>query len=177
MKPENYKGPLNKASVIKHLLDIYPNLKAIVLKEGSIGSSWWSKQTVEEATQKGLPTAASGNLNVTFAPAHSDKTGDMPVIDTTGAGDCFTGAFAVKYAECLDVFESLCFANFAAYICTTKVGAQNAPERSEVEKLMQENPICPKEATSQYEELSNAPETPTNEDSLETCSVDTTEET
>jgi hypothetical protein len=56
MKPDNYTGPCDKASVIKHLLDIYPNLKAIVLKEGAIGSSWWSKQKTE-----GAPTA-SDNL-------------------------------------------------------------------------------------------------------------------
>lgn len=123
MKPADYTGPTDKASVIRHLLDIYPKMKSIVLKEGSLGSSWWSKQQTE-----GAPTA-SDNLNVIFAPAHSDKTGEFKVIDTTGAGDCFTGAFAVKYAECLNIFDSLCFANFAAYICTTKVGAQNAPTR------------------------------------------------
>jgi len=43
MKPADYSGPSDKASVIRHLLDIYPNMKSIVLKEGSLGSSWWSK--------------------------------------------------------------------------------------------------------------------------------------
>jgi sugar/nucleoside kinase (ribokinase family) len=113
-------------------------MKAIVLKEGAIGSSWWSK-------------TANDNLDVVFAPAHKDTKGDLKVVDTTGAGDCFTGAFAVRYAECKNVFDSLCFANFSAYLCVTKVGAQNSPTRQEVEKLMKENPICSKAAAEEYE--------------------------
>tara|TARA_A100000164_G_scaffold367511_1_gene389558 strand:- start:1125 stop:2036 length:912 start_codon:yes stop_codon:yes gene_type:complete len=46
-----------------------------------------------------------------------------PVIDTTGAGDAFNGAFAVGLANDLEIKEALTFANKAAGISTTKLGA------------------------------------------------------
>ena len=46
-----------------------------------------------------------------------------PVIDTTGAGDAFNGAFAVGLANDLEIKEALTFANKVAGISTTKLGA------------------------------------------------------
>ena len=45
------------------------------------------------------------------------------VIDTTGAGDAFNGAFAVGLANDLDIKEALSFANKVAGISTTRSGA------------------------------------------------------
>ena len=45
------------------------------------------------------------------------------VIDTTGAGDAFNGAFAVGLANDLDVKDALIFANKVAGISTTRLGA------------------------------------------------------
>ena len=45
------------------------------------------------------------------------------VIDTTGAGDAFNGAFAVGLANDLDIKEALSFANKVAGISTTRLGA------------------------------------------------------
>jgi len=36
---------------------------------------------------------------------------DLKLIDTTGAGDCFTGAFAVKVAEGVPYDKAIEFAN------------------------------------------------------------------
>ena len=47
----------------------------------------------------------------------------QPVIDTTGAGDAFNGAFAVGLANDLDIKEALSFANKVAGISTTRLGA------------------------------------------------------
>ncbi len=47
----------------------------------------------------------------------------QPVIDTTGAGDAFNGAFAVGLANDLDIKKALTFANKVAAISTTKLGA------------------------------------------------------
>ncbi len=46
-----------------------------------------------------------------------------PVIDTTGAGDAFNGAFAVGLANSLEIKEALTYANKVAGISTTKLGA------------------------------------------------------
>ena len=45
------------------------------------------------------------------------------VIDTTGAGDAFNGAFAVGLANDLDIKKALSFANKVAGISTTRLGA------------------------------------------------------
>ena len=47
----------------------------------------------------------------------------QPVLDTTGAGDAFNGAFTVGLAKNLNIKEALNFANKIAGISTTKLGA------------------------------------------------------
>ena len=45
------------------------------------------------------------------------------MVDTTGAGDCFTGAFAVQMLQGADYDKALEFANQAGFLCITKFGA------------------------------------------------------
>jgi ribokinase len=55
-------------------------------------------------------------------------------MDTTAAGDCFNGALAVAIAEGTDLESAILFANKAASISVTRMGAQaSAPYREEVE--------------------------------------------
>lgn len=54
-------------------------------------------------------------------------------IDTTAAGDVFNGALAVALAEGKDLKEAASFANKAASISVTRLGAQaSAPYRNEI---------------------------------------------
>ncbi|WP_440680382.1 ribokinase [Candidatus Pelagibacter sp. HIMB1636] len=56
------------------------------------------------------------------------------VVDTTGAGDAFNGAFAVALANSLENKDALVFANKVAGISTTKLGASaSMPLLQEVE--------------------------------------------
>jgi ribokinase len=48
------------------------------------------------------------------------------VVDTTGAGDAFNGAFAFALANDLEFKKALVFANKVAGISTTKLGAANS---------------------------------------------------
>lgn len=48
----------------------------------------------------------------------------VQVVDTTGAGDTFTGAFAVALANDYPLFDAIKFANCAGGLSTTKKGAQ-----------------------------------------------------
>lgn len=70
------------------------------------------------------------------------------IFDTVGAGDCFTGAFAVKLSE-LDwsdekthknnYKEAITFAHSSAFLCITKRGAMpSMPERTDVDKFMED---------------------------------------
>jgi ribokinase len=57
----------------------------------------------------------------------------VDTIDTTGAGDVFNGALAVAIAEGKDLETAVIFANEAAAISVTRLGAQSAiPKRSEI---------------------------------------------
>ena len=60
-----------------------------------------------------------------------------PVVETTGAGDAFNGAFAVALAEGRDPGWAVRFACAAAGISVTRSGtSQSMPNRTEVEALM-----------------------------------------
>ena len=60
-----------------------------------------------------------------------------PVVETTGAGDAFNGAFAVALAEGRDPAWAVRFACAAAGISVTRSGtAQSMPNRAEVEALL-----------------------------------------
>ena len=57
-----------------------------------------------------------------------------PVVDTTGAGDAFNGAFSVALAKSFKIVDALEFSNKVAGISTTKEGASNSmPSMAEVE--------------------------------------------
>jgi ribokinase len=54
-------------------------------------------------------------------------------VDTTAAGDVFNGALAVALSEGMDLYEAIVFANKAASISVTRMGAQaSAPYRNEI---------------------------------------------
>ena len=58
---------------------------------------------------------------------------DVPVVDTTGAGDCFVGALAVALSEGQTLQDALTFANRAASLSVQKQGATSSlPYRHEL---------------------------------------------
>ena len=59
---------------------------------------------------------------------------EVEVNDTTAAGDTFNAALAVALSEGMELERALRFANRAASISVTRVGAQaSAPARSELD--------------------------------------------
>jgi len=62
----------------------------------------------------------------------------VSAVDATGAGDVFNGALAVSIAEGKPLLEAAAFANAAAAISVTRLGAQtSAPSRKEIEHFME----------------------------------------
>lgn len=60
----------------------------------------------------------------------------VQVVDTTAAGDCFTGAFTVALTEGQEMARALDFAIHASALKVTKFGAQSGlPTRAEVEAI------------------------------------------
>jgi ribokinase len=61
----------------------------------------------------------------------------VPVVDTTGAGDAFAGAFAVALMERRPLVGAACFAAAASHLAVTGYGSQPAyPTRAQIEDLL-----------------------------------------
>ncbi|TJY69367.1 ribokinase [Arthrobacter sp. CAU 1506] len=74
--------------------------------------------------------AKDGQRITRIAPTKVDA------VDTTGAGDAFTGALAAQLAAGESLVEAAAFASTAAALAATKKGTQAAyPRRAEVERL------------------------------------------
>lgn len=78
-----------------------------------------------------------GALLVDEQGARPIPTLRVDVMDTTGAGDCFDGAFAVALVEGQSLDAAARFATHAAALACTHLGAQSAqPARAEVERVL-----------------------------------------
>ncbi|MEQ8665498.1 MAG: ribokinase [Rhodospirillales bacterium] len=61
----------------------------------------------------------------------------VDAVDTTGAGDCFTGVYAARLAAGDDVETAMIYANAAAAISVTRPGAATSlPTHAEIESLL-----------------------------------------
>ncbi|MBL8219485.1 MAG: ribokinase [Bryobacterales bacterium] len=109
-------GPISSADAteVGRALRTQLGVETVVLKLGGGGCLWMNdKETIA-------------------APAVA-----VTPVDTTAAGDTFYGALAIALAEGKSVSEALRFANAAAGLSVTKVGAQaSIPPRAEVLKLL-----------------------------------------
>ena len=61
----------------------------------------------------------------------------IDAVDTTAAGDAFTGSLAVSLAQEKTLYDAALFANYVAALSVTKMGAQSSmPTREAVESFM-----------------------------------------
>jgi ribokinase len=66
---------------------------------------------------------------------------EVKAVDTTAAGDVHCGALAVALVEGQALLEAVAFANAAAALSVTKLGAQpSAPDRAEIDALLRSRP-------------------------------------
>jgi ribokinase len=90
---------------------------------------------LEKGTKVVVITLGSkGALLVTEGLCELIPTFPVVPIDTTAAGDCFNGALAVALSEGSGLTDAIAFANRAASLSVTRMGAQaSAPFRQELE--------------------------------------------
>jgi ribokinase len=80
---------------------------------------------------------ASGAVCVQGDAVVSVAGAAVDAVDTTGAGDCFTGAMAVALFEGMPLADALRFANTAASLSVQKLGASTSmPTRAEVDEAL-----------------------------------------
>jgi ribokinase len=100
------------------------------------------KQLAGELLSRGaeavvLKLGSHGAMIATADGFSSVKGFKARVVDTTAAGDAFTGALAVARAEGVGLDEAVRFANAAGAICCQGFGAQpSLPDRKQVERLL-----------------------------------------
>ncbi len=99
-----------------------------------------ASQLMESRLQDGfviLTVGERGAVSASMAGRHRVPTHKVAAMDTTAAGDTFTGALATALGEERSVDEAIRFANAAAAISVTRMGAQpSIPTREEVEALL-----------------------------------------
>lgn len=89
----------------------------------------------------GAAVITLGEKGVLFRDAkrtvHVPAISAGPVVETTGAGDAFTGGFATALAEGMDAAEAIRFGCATAGISVTRPGtAPSMPSRAEIEALL-----------------------------------------
>lgn len=101
-----------------------------------------------EAAARALRAAGAGAAIVTLGPLgalfHDGARTALvpafdagPVVETVGAGDAFTGAFAARLAEGADPLEAARFGCAAASLSVTRPGAAaSSPRRAEIDALL-----------------------------------------
>jgi ribokinase len=90
-------------------------VEAVVVTRGAEGASWHARGTED--------------IHVPALPA--------VVVDTTGAGDCFTGALAAALAEGQAPQEAMRFAAAAAAVQVSRPGTAGAmPTRAEIAAML-----------------------------------------
>lgn len=124
---------LSKVSIIT------PNEKEAELLTGiSIMNIDSAKQAAQSLSSKGIKTiiitlGEEGALLYQNNQFNLIATNKVTAVDTTAAGDVFNGALAVALSEHKDLKEAVRFANNAAAISVTRLGAQaSAPYRLEL---------------------------------------------
>ncbi len=105
-----YQIVLNTTENMEEVLQKYPN--KLLITRGKEGVTYYD-----------------GGQTVTVPCINVD------VVDTTGAGDTFTGAFGVAISEGQSIHAAIEFANIAAGLSITRMGAQKGmPTRQEVQE-------------------------------------------
>jgi ribokinase len=137
---------LNPAPARRLSIDLLSCLYMIIPNETEAeiltGIKVTDAETAEKAARKlytmgvkNVVITMGGNGSFLFTPTNSKMISVVPVkaIDTTAAGDVFCGALAVALSEGKNIEEAVIFANKAAGISVTRMGAQaSAPYRSEI---------------------------------------------
>ncbi|HON06898.1 MAG TPA: ribokinase [Verrucomicrobiota bacterium] len=128
---------LSKISIIT------PNeIEAEILTGIKIVDEQTAKSAAITLKKKGVDTVII-TLGEKGAYLHNEDTSKLipsikvKAVDTTAAGDIFNGALAVSIAEEKQIIQAVRFANIAAAISVTKIGAQpSAPKRNQILRLL-----------------------------------------
>lgn len=114
--------------------------------DGERAATKAADKLLRQGVQTVVLTLGARGAFVATRDGHSLVPGfNVKAVDTTAAGDIFNGSLAVGLAEGMPVLEAVRFANAAAAISVTRIGAQpSAPTRREIARFVQSQGLgCP----------------------------------
>jgi ribokinase len=130
-------------TLLKRVSIISPNeTEAELLTGVKVNSKNAATKAARKLHARGIPTViltlgAKGAFVSTAGEAELVRGFKVHAVDTTAAGDIFNGALAVSIAEGNPLREAVRFANAAAAISVTRMGAQpSAPTRKEIDAFL-----------------------------------------
>jgi ribokinase len=140
------KVVLNPAPAVKFSDELLKNLYIITPNETEAEILTGIKVTDEQSAMKAatrlnekgveiviITMGSAGAFLLVSGKSEMIKTSKVDAVDTTAAGDTFNGALVVALSEGKTIQESIVFANKAAAISVTRVGAQSSvPLRNEI---------------------------------------------
>lgn len=131
------------ARLYKQISILTPNETEAELLSGiAVKSIASAKKAAEELRAKGVPIVVMtlgvrGALIVDSLGSRLVPSFNVKTLDTTAAGDIFNGALAVALIEGKRIDDAVHFANAAAAISVTRLGAQpSAPRRYEIDQFL-----------------------------------------
>jgi len=129
--------------LLKRVSLLTPNESEAELLTGvKVDSDEAAAKAAQALLAKGVQTViitlgARGAFAATAAGSQVVPGFKVTPVDTTAAGDVFNGALAVALAEGRPLMEAVRFANAAAALSVTKMGAQpSAPRRKDIERML-----------------------------------------
>jgi ribokinase len=131
------------ADILRHVSVLTPNeTEAELLTGVKVSTTADAETAAEKLASMGVEAivitlGARGAF--VFNADHSELIAgfDVQAVDTTAAGDVFNGALAVALAKETPLLEAVHFANAAAALSVTKLGAQpSAPILDEIEEFL-----------------------------------------
>ena len=130
-------------ALLKHVSIITPNESEAELLTGiKVTTLSAAKKAAEALHRLGVPTViltmgARGALVSADGIATLVRGFKVKAVDTTAAGDTFNGALAVALTEGQSLLQAVRFANAAAAISVTRLGAQpSVPRRQEISRFL-----------------------------------------
>lgn len=144
-KSKNIPFVFNPSPMKVYPKEIFNNSSYVLVNEVEIKSLYGYKEKDPYAVLKNYPNKlilTKGSDGVYFYNGEKIehiKAIKVKTIDTTGAGDTFMGAFMSAVSCDKSLYDAVKFANTAAGLKTTKLGAQTAmPTMSEMKSALKE---------------------------------------
>ena len=133
-----------EGEILRHVSILTPNeteaemLTGIRIRDGK-GAEKAAGALLNMGVDAALITMGAGGAYLATPDGGEMVTGyGVRSVDTTGAGDVFNGALAAAMAEGRTLLEAARFANAAAALSVTKLGAQpSVPHRKEIDYFLE----------------------------------------